>query len=223
MPHESLNHYSKGAVISFLHRYTAGIELLEPAYRRFRVRPRPGGGLTSAEAAHESPYGRIEASWRLAGDRFDLEVTVPAGTSAEIVLPDGTIQNAGPVTMSSPLSPPEVVHVTGRGCRAADGDDAFFAESPFSQRVSTEFTPHREPQPRSGVRLSNHRRSAGNQGAERGARTRFHHSESPTATATSNPPAPANHDAMSTCLFATVTWLGRSPSASCSWSALSAL
>ena len=71
VPHESLNHYSKGAVISFLHRYTAGIELVEPAYRRFRVRPRPGGGLTSAEAAHESPYGRIESAWRIEdGDRL---------------------------------------------------------------------------------------------------------------------------------------------------------
>jgi alpha-L-rhamnosidase len=29
VPHESLNHYSKGAVISFLHRYSAGIELLD--------------------------------------------------------------------------------------------------------------------------------------------------------------------------------------------------
>src|SRR5829696_782617 len=58
---------------------------------------------------------------------------------------------------------------------------------------------------------------------QRGARTRFHHSESPTATATSNPPAPANHDAMSTCFLTTVSWLGRSPSARCSWSALSAL
>ena len=46
---------------------------------------------------------------------------------------------------------------------------------------------------------------AGSQRPTRGVRTRFHQSESPTAIATSNPPAPANHDAMSTCLFATVT------------------
>ena len=96
VPHESLNHYSKGAVISFLHRYTAGIELVEPAYRRFRVRPRPGGGLTSAEAAHESPYGRIESAWRIEGDAFELRVLVPAGTSAEVVLPDGRVTAAGP-------------------------------------------------------------------------------------------------------------------------------
>ena len=111
-PHASLNHYSKGAVISFLHTHTAGIQLLDdhPAYRRFRVAPQPGGGLTWAESVHDSPYGRIESSWRIvpsgrgqagrgqagrgqAGrgqDRFQLTVTVPPGTTAEIELPDGT-------------------------------------------------------------------------------------------------------------------------------------
>jgi alpha-L-rhamnosidase len=96
--HESLNHYSKGAVISFLHRYTAGIQLVEPAYRRFRVAPRPGGGLTSAEAAHESPYGRIESSWRIEDGVLRLRVVVPAGTEAEIVLPSGSTSTAGPGT-----------------------------------------------------------------------------------------------------------------------------
>jgi alpha-L-rhamnosidase len=96
VPHESLNHCSKGAVVSFLHRYTAGIELLEPAYRRFRVRPRPGGGLTSAEAAHESPYGRIESSWRIEDGLLHLHVVVPAGTEGQVVLPDGRAETAAP-------------------------------------------------------------------------------------------------------------------------------
>ncbi len=65
-PFESLNHYSKGAVVSFLHRYVAGIRLLEDsggaAYRQFRVEPSPGGGITWAQAEHDSPYGRIESS-----------------------------------------------------------------------------------------------------------------------------------------------------------------
>ena len=39
----SQNHYSKGAVVSFLHRYVAGLQAVEPGYRRFRVEPRPGG------------------------------------------------------------------------------------------------------------------------------------------------------------------------------------
>lgn len=97
VPHQSLNHYSKGAVISFLHRYTAGIRLgEEPGYRRFRIQPVPGGGLTSAAAAHESPYGRIESSWRIDRGLLHLDVLIPAGTTAEVVLPDHVAQRAGP-------------------------------------------------------------------------------------------------------------------------------
>lgn len=90
--HASLNHYSKGAVISFLHQYVAGIRPIEGeiAYRRFRVQPVPGGGLTWAEASFDSPHGRIASSWRVTDGRFTLTVTVPPGTTAEVVLPDGT-------------------------------------------------------------------------------------------------------------------------------------
>jgi alpha-L-rhamnosidase len=95
-PHESLNHYSKGAVMGFLHQYVAGLQRIEPTYRRFRVRPRPGGGLTWARAEHESPHGRVAASWELTGARLELSVTVPPGCTAEVVLPDGGSRHAGP-------------------------------------------------------------------------------------------------------------------------------
>jgi alpha-L-rhamnosidase len=87
--HDSLNHYAKGAVATFLHRYVAGLQPAEPAYRHFRVQPHPGGGITSASATHESPYGRIFVRWDLA-DSFVLTVTVPPGCTAEAILPDGT-------------------------------------------------------------------------------------------------------------------------------------
>jgi alpha-L-rhamnosidase len=105
-PHESLNHYSKGAVISWLHRYVAGIEPLEPAYRRFRVEPRRGGGLTWAEGVHDSPRGRIESSWHEDGTTFRLIVTVPPGSSAEVVLPDGSRRDQLPGTRSYELPVP---------------------------------------------------------------------------------------------------------------------
>ena len=44
---------------------------LEPGYRRFRVAPRPGGGITSAAAHHDCPHGRIEVRWQLDGERAD--------------------------------------------------------------------------------------------------------------------------------------------------------
>ena len=45
----SFNHYALGSVVDWLHRTVGGLAPLEPGYRRFRVAPRPGGGLTSAE------------------------------------------------------------------------------------------------------------------------------------------------------------------------------
>jgi alpha-L-rhamnosidase len=98
VPHESLNHYSKGAVISFLHRYVVGMKRLEPTYRSFRVQPRPGGGLSWAAAEHDSPHGRLAASWRREGPVFELSVTVPPGCTAEAVLPTGETHTAGPGT-----------------------------------------------------------------------------------------------------------------------------
>lgn len=87
----SLNHYSKGAVVSFLHEYVGGIRPHDdgPGYRHFRIEPTPGGGITWAEAAHDSPYGRIEASWRVRNGQFMLETRVPPGTVALVRLPDG--------------------------------------------------------------------------------------------------------------------------------------
>lgn len=89
--HASLNHYSKGAVISFLHHYVAGLQLLEPGWRRFRVAPRPGADLAWAATHHDSPHGRVAARWQWQGDAYQLEVEVPPGTAAELALPDGAV------------------------------------------------------------------------------------------------------------------------------------
>jgi alpha-L-rhamnosidase len=94
----SQNHYSKGAVVSFLHRYTAGIGVREdaPGYRHFDIHPHPGGGLTSAEAELHSPYGRIVSRWRITDGTFHLAATVPPGTRATLTLPDGRSEDVGP-------------------------------------------------------------------------------------------------------------------------------
>ena len=106
--HASLNHFSKGAVIGFLHRYVAGLQLLEPGYRMFRVQPRPGGGLSWARAHHECPYGRIEVHWEHTRRGVTLDVAVPPGTEAELILPDGTrrLVSAGEHSLSSSSAQP---------------------------------------------------------------------------------------------------------------------
>ncbi len=85
----SYNHYASGAVGDFLYRRVAGLEPLEAGYRRFLVKPVPGGGLTRACAWTETPYGRVQAEWEIKNGQMLVKVTVPVGAEGELVLPDG--------------------------------------------------------------------------------------------------------------------------------------
>jgi alpha-L-rhamnosidase len=94
----SFNHYALGAVADWLHRTVAGLAPAAPGYRRVLVRPRPGGGLTSASATHDSPYGRITVGWRRESGRLDVDVLMPPGVTALVQLPDASF---GPVEVGS--------------------------------------------------------------------------------------------------------------------------
>ena len=99
VPHNSHNHYSYGAVCSWLMETVAGIKLDEenPGFKQFFIEPKPGGSLTSASATYECPYGEIAASWKIENGIFNMDVTVPVNTSATVILPDGS----EPVTVGS--------------------------------------------------------------------------------------------------------------------------
>jgi alpha-L-rhamnosidase len=91
----SFNHYAFGAVGDWLHRVVGGLAPGAPGYRRLRVEPRPGGGLTAASARHRTPYGTAESSWRLDGASLDLKVTVPPNVTATVVVPGGPTVEVG--------------------------------------------------------------------------------------------------------------------------------
>ncbi|EON95893.1 putative alfa-l-rhamnosidase protein [Phaeoacremonium minimum UCRPA7] len=84
----SFNHYALGSVINWLHECVAGVSPLEPGWKTFRVAPIPGGTVTWAEATYETPYGRLECRWSIRGDdQFELDLSVPANSSAQVILP----------------------------------------------------------------------------------------------------------------------------------------
>lgn len=88
---DSFNHYSFGAVVQFLFEYIAGIrpESTAPGFRKFLLHPVSGGSLTSAEASYNCPYGMIRSAWERKDSIFSYKCTVPVGTSAHLILPDG--------------------------------------------------------------------------------------------------------------------------------------
>ncbi|MCL2605613.1 MAG: glycoside hydrolase family 78 protein [Defluviitaleaceae bacterium] len=91
----SFNHYAYGAIGDWLYKVAAGINPLEPGYKRILIEPKPGGTLTQAEAKLNTPYGLLVSKWELEDNQFRLNVKIPANTTAEIRMPDGKIHAVG--------------------------------------------------------------------------------------------------------------------------------
>jgi alpha-L-rhamnosidase len=96
--HDSLNHYSKGAVVRFLHTHTLGLRQAPGsiAWTSFLVAPVPHEQVGWARGSFDSPQGPIAVSWHLDGGELVIDVDVPPGTRAQIVFPDGRRVDAGP-------------------------------------------------------------------------------------------------------------------------------
>ena len=103
----SFNHYAYGAIGEWLYRVVAGIEAdaHEPGYKHVLIQPQPGGGLTHARAALQSPYGEVASAWQLTASGLYLQVNVPANTRATVRIPAGDlsqVQESGQAVEGAP-------------------------------------------------------------------------------------------------------------------------
>jgi len=85
----SFNHYAYGAIGEWLYRYVAGMDIdpENPGYKHILLAPHPGGGLTNADAEFTSLYGKVKSAWKIDGNDFIYEITVPSNTTATVTLP----------------------------------------------------------------------------------------------------------------------------------------
>ena len=82
--HDSLNHYSYGAVTGWLFSGVCGIRLSEG---KLTICPHPHPSLGYAKAQWRSPVGTVRSEWRYEGDRLTVSLDVPI--AAHVELPDG--------------------------------------------------------------------------------------------------------------------------------------
>ena len=86
----SMNHYSPGSVYMWLVEHAAGIRL--DGENRFRIAPEFDASMDHVEASWKSLYGEVKSRWERSGEAYQLYVSVPANTEAEVVLPGGRVQ-----------------------------------------------------------------------------------------------------------------------------------
>ena len=60
-----------------------------PGYRKFELRPVPGGTLTEASCRYISPYGEIRSEWKIEDGKFQYTCAVPVSCTAYLTLPNG--------------------------------------------------------------------------------------------------------------------------------------
>lgn len=87
----SLNHYAFGCVDDFLVRRLAGIAPSAPGWRRALIAPDIEAPLDRVSGAVDTPFGEIATSWHRRNGVVDVEVLLPFGIDAELVLPDRTV------------------------------------------------------------------------------------------------------------------------------------
>ncbi|MDQ2660675.1 MAG: family 78 glycoside hydrolase catalytic domain [Actinomycetota bacterium] len=83
----SFNHYAFGAVGDWMYQNIGGIAVGETGYKSTVISPHPGGGLTSAAASLETPYGLVATDWKISDGELSLSVTVPTNATATVHIP----------------------------------------------------------------------------------------------------------------------------------------
>ena len=82
----SFNHYAYGAIGDWMYRVSAGIEIAAPGYKHIKIQPHPTKKLEYSRASFNSPYGIISSGWERKEDKIIVRVTIPANTTATIIL-----------------------------------------------------------------------------------------------------------------------------------------
>ena len=78
-----------GDFVVWLYQDLAGFKAdpADPAYKHIIMKPYPVGNLKFVKASYLSPYGPIKSEWRLKGNIFSWDISVPANTTATIYVP----------------------------------------------------------------------------------------------------------------------------------------
>ncbi len=137
----SFSHYAFGAVCQWMFETLAGIDTDGPGFGRIVIRPSPPSPGSNPDhppihwvrARYDSIHGPVTSAWRRDGDRFVLEVGIPANTTATVFVParDAADVSEGgrPAAKAEGVTP--AGHRDGRAIfKIASGSYRFVSTSP---------------------------------------------------------------------------------------------
>ena len=82
----SLNHYAYGSIARWMYENIAGLTVVDPGFKTFRIRPEFTERFSFVEAKYASAMGMIEIRWEAMEDGHAMEIRVPFNTTAILEL-----------------------------------------------------------------------------------------------------------------------------------------
>ena len=85
----SFNHYAYGAIGDWMYRVVTGIDTDPdgPGYKKIKIQPHIGKGLTQASSTLQTYYGELSSSWKMENGKLILDVVIPPNTTAMVSIP----------------------------------------------------------------------------------------------------------------------------------------
>lgn len=112
LPTVSNNHLMLGHLMEWFYSGLGGIRASEGAiaFNKIDIKPEVVGDVTFANTSYNSPYGMIKSEWKKLDKGFEMNVQIPANTTATIYLP----ANEKSVIKEGETSQSNVVYKEGR-------------------------------------------------------------------------------------------------------------
>jgi alpha-L-rhamnosidase len=106
-PGASQNHFFLGQIIEWFYKDLVGIDSDPegPGFKKIIIKPAPVGDVKWAKASYDSVRGPISVRWDRKDGHFQLQVTIPANTTATVYVPaapDGEVTESGVAAADSP-------------------------------------------------------------------------------------------------------------------------
>jgi alpha-L-rhamnosidase len=91
----SRNHPMFGGGLVWFYRDLAGMKTdqAHPGYKNIIFKPQPACDITFASYSNDTPYGRASVRWEKEAGQFDLDITVPVGSTATVYVPASEVNN----------------------------------------------------------------------------------------------------------------------------------
>jgi alpha-L-rhamnosidase len=89
----SFAHYSFGAVYQWMVENLGGIRTDGPAYKNIVIAPVLDEKLGRARVTYHCVHGEIESSWKRTAKGLEMDITIPANTTARVAIPASSVES----------------------------------------------------------------------------------------------------------------------------------